>query len=75
MTAERKCPSCDSTDLQPGNIQSTGKVYFRPENTSFLTLGTNDVALSANICMNCGYVMLVGDLRKATKLLNKAKPH
>ena len=75
MNPERRCPSCESTELEPGRIQSTGKVYFRPENTKFLTFGTNDVELSANICMNCGNVMLVGDLRKATKVLDKAKAH
>ncbi len=75
MNAERKCPSCGSTELEPGNVQSTGKIYFRPENTKFLTLGTNDIMLSANICMACGYVMLIGDLRKATKILSKAKAH
>lgn len=75
MNTERKCPSCGSTELEPGNVQSTGKIYFRPENTKFFILGTNDVALSANLCMNCGHVMLVGDLHKATKILDKAKAH
>jgi len=75
MNTERKCPSCGSTELEPGNVQSTGKVYFRPENAKFLTLGTSNVELSANLCMACGHVMLVGDLRKATKILDKAKAH
>lgn len=75
MNTERRCPGCGSTELEPGTIQSSGKVYFRPENTKFLTFGTNDVELSANLCMNCGHVMLVGDLRKANRLLDKAKPH
>ena len=75
MITERKCPSCGSMKLEPGNVQSTGKIYFRPENTKFFTMGTNDIMLSANICMDCGYVMLIGDIRKATRILSKAKPH
>jgi glucose/arabinose dehydrogenase len=73
MTTERKCPSCASTKLEPGAIHSTGRIYFRPENTKFLTLGTSDVPLTANLCMDCGNVMLVGDLHKANKLVGKAK--
>jgi predicted nucleic-acid-binding Zn-ribbon protein len=75
MSNERKCPSCGSTNLEPGNIQSTGRIYFRPENTKFLTLGTGDVPITANICTDCGHLMLVGELRKANKLFGKAKPH
>jgi len=75
MNTERKYPSCGSTNLEPGKVQSTGRVYFRPENTKFLSLGTSDVELSANMCMDCGHVMLAGDLRKAAKLLDKAKAH
>ena len=75
MNSERKCPSCSSTNLEPGSVQSTGRVHFRPENTKFFTLGTNEVAVAANVCMECGNVMLVADLRKAAKLLDKAKAH
>ena len=75
MSTDKKCPICDSIRLEPGSIQSTGRIYFRPENTKFLTLATNDVPLLANICLDCGHVMLVGDLRKANQLLDKAKPH
>ena len=75
MKNDRKCPSCGSTCLEPGAIQSTGKVYFRPENTSFFTLNTADVPIEASLCMDCGYVMMIGDLRKANKILKQAKAH
>lgn len=75
MSTDRRCPVCESTKLEPGSIQSTGRIYFRPENTKFLSMGTNDVPLVANFCMDCGNVMLIGDMRKADKLLGKAKPH
>jgi hypothetical protein len=69
MKPEKKCPSCGSTRLEPGTIQTAGRVNFRPENTKFFTLGTGDVPIEANICMECGAMLLVGDLTKATKLV------
>lgn len=75
MNAPEKRPGCESDNLEPGRIQLTGKVCFRPENTKFLTPGTSDALLSANICPDCGHVMLIGDLIKVTKLADKAKPH
>ena len=66
---ERKCPSCNGTNLEPGNIQSTGKIYFRPKNTKFLTLKTADIEIEGNICTDCGYIMLVGDKNKAKSLV------
>ncbi len=69
MKTEKKCPSCGSTRLEAGTIQTAGRVNFRPENTKFFTLGTGDVPIEANICMECGVMLLVGDLTKATKLV------
>ena len=75
MNSQRKCPSCSSTNLEPGTIQSTGRIHFRPENTNFFTLSTNEVAIVSNVCLDCGNVMLVADTRKAAKLLDKARVH
>ncbi|MGB0715984.1 MAG: hypothetical protein ACPGXK_08900 [Phycisphaerae bacterium] len=68
---ERSCPSCKSTELQPGTVQSTGAIYFRPKNTRFMSFSTNDIRLHGNICTKCGYVMLVGDPVKAEKLTSQ----
>jgi predicted nucleic-acid-binding Zn-ribbon protein len=69
MNPEKKCPSCGSTKLEPGTLRTTGVVHFRPENTKFFTLGTGDVSIQSNICMDCGVLQLIGDLTKATKLV------
>jgi hypothetical protein len=69
MNPEKKCISCGSTRLEPGTLQTAGRVNFRPENTKFFTLGTGDVSIQASICMACGLMMLVGDLTKANKLV------
>jgi len=69
MNPEKKCASCGSTRLEPGTLRTTGHVNFRPENTKFFTLGTGDVSIQANICMDCGVMLLIGDLTKATKLV------
>jgi hypothetical protein len=47
MNPEKKCPSCGSTRLEPGTLQTAGRVNFRPENTKFFTLGTGDVSVEA----------------------------
>ena len=69
MKSEKKCPSCGSTRLEAGTIQTAGRVNFRPENTKFFTLGTGDVPIEAKICMECGVMLLIGDLTKANKLV------
>lgn len=74
MSTDRKCPECGSARLELGDIQSTGRIYFRPNKTKFLKLRTNDVPIVASMCMDCGDVMLLGDLRKADILLDRAKP-
>ncbi len=70
-----RCRRCGSRELEPGHVQSTGKVYFRPQNAKFLTLRTADILLHANICLACGLVELVGDVTKARALTERAQPH
>lgn len=75
MTSERKCTECGGTDLEPGAIQSTGKLYFRPANAKFLTLRTADISVNANVCVDCGHVQLVADVEKLAALTTRAKPY
>jgi ferredoxin-like protein FixX len=72
---EQKCLHCGSDRLEPGNIQSTGAIYFRPDNAKFMTLKTADIRLKANICLECGAVFLVGDPAKVETLTSRAQPH
>jgi hypothetical protein len=68
----RKCLRCGGTRLEPGAIQSTGRIYFRPTNSSFWTFGTANVRVKSNMCLDCGTVELVGDIKKAGALAGRA---
>ncbi len=66
-----KCLRCGSTNLEPGTIQSSGRVGFRPKRAKFISSKVADVSIQANICINCGHMEFIGDAEK-TKLLVKA---
>ncbi len=70
-----RCRRCGGQRLEPGSMQSTGKLYFRPANTKFLTLKTADVPIRANICLDCGAVELLGDVSKARALTDRKEPY
>ena len=65
-----KC-TCGSSRLAPGEIRSTGKVYFRPDKGKFLTLRTANVPVRASICLDCGRIELTSDRSKVEALLKK----
>jgi len=71
MSEEKKCLRCGGTNLKPGAIESTGKIYARPNEAKLDTLLTTGVLVNVNICFDCGYVETVVDVDKA-KLLIKA---
>ncbi len=73
MRNREQCPYCGGENMQPGGIQSTGKLYFRPANAKFFTFETGDVSIQADLCMDCGAIGLIGDVRKANSLTEKAK--
>src|SRR6266487_2731246 len=74
MAKEKTCLRCGGTNLEPGIIQSTGRIHFRATNTKIMTFQTSDVKIDANICMDCGTLDLVGDFKKAHSLTGRAKP-
>ena len=67
---KRKCSSCGGEGLEPGRIQSTGRVYFRPKNARFLSLKNADIEIEGNICIDCGLIMLFGDKGKVKALVS-----
>jgi len=71
----KKCLRCGGERLEPGALQSTGKIYFRPANSSFWSFRTADVPVEANICLDCGTVELIGDVKKAEALVGRATPN
>ena len=68
MNKPQTCPICNSSNLEPGSLDSTGKIHFRPEDAKFLKLKTANVAVEASLCMDCGHVILTGDTEKVKAL-------
>ena len=73
MNEEMKYLRCGDTNLEPGSIQSNGKVCFRPKKAKFISTKTADIWIKANISIDCGHMEFVGDAKK-TKLLVKESP-
>jgi excisionase family DNA binding protein len=67
-----RCPRCGHFELVEGTVQSTGKVYFRPKKTKFLTMLEPLVNVDARVCPRCGNVLLFADIEKL-KSLQKEK--
>ena len=60
MSQENKCLKCGGTNVKPGMLQSTGKIYARPDNAKLVdTFFTTGALVNANICFDCGHVEMV----------------
>ncbi len=73
MVDEKKCIKCGSAELEPGVVQSTGRVHFRAQKTKLLSFQTSDITIRANICLQCGFIELIGDFHKAQSVTGRAK--
>jgi hypothetical protein len=71
MTEKKKCFRCGSTQLASGWAQSTGKMYFRPDKVNFFAPRTADLSVTAMMCLDCGTIELVGDVKKAQSLIKR----
>jgi hypothetical protein len=58
--------------MEPGDVHAAGWLSFRPANSTFWTLQPN-VAIQAFLCLNCGNLELVGDVKKAEALVGEGK--
>jgi death-on-curing protein len=74
MSHPYQCPRCGGVDAEPGTVQSTGGLHFRPANAKFLTLQTANIEVRANACTNCGHVDLVADVAKLHAITARAQP-
>ncbi len=72
MTATKSCLRCGSSRLEPGRVQSTGLLYFRPANPRIMTVHTADIPVVANMCLDCGAIEFGGEVKKA-RTLSKQK--
>ncbi len=71
MSQENKCLKCGGTNVKPGALQSTGKIYARPNDAKLNTLLTSGALVNANICFDCGHVEMVVEPAKL-ELMAKA---
>jgi hypothetical protein len=74
MTEEKTCMRCGSAKLAAGWVQSTGKVCFRPDKAKFIVPKTADVPVDGRMCLECGAIELVGDVKKARSLMKPIHP-
>ncbi len=70
MSQENKCLNCGGTNVKPGALQSTGKIYARPNNAKLDTVLTTGALVNVNICFDCGHVEMLVEPEKL-KLLAK----
>ena len=63
-----KCLNCGGTNIHSGTLHSTGRSHFRPSDAKFLKLKTANIEVIANMCLDCGYLNLMGDIEKAKQV-------
>ncbi len=68
MSEEKTCLRCGGANLKSGAFQSTGKVYFRPDDFKPRALFTTGVRIDAVACFECGHLELVVNADKASSL-------
>lgn len=64
-----RCASCGHGVLIAGQLQGTGRLYFRPEKTRFWTFEEAMVGTQTRMCAACGYLQLYADTGKLARLL------
>lgn len=72
MSNETKsCTRCGAGLPAAGNLESSGRLRFRPDGVQFFTLRTADVSVAAQMCPACGDISLRGDVNKLDALLGR----
>ena len=64
-----RCVACGHSRLVRGRVQSTGRVYFKPDHTRFLTLHQSLVGVEARVCPKCGFVQMFTNTEHLGRLL------
>ena len=67
-----RCHNCGSTSLVHGKCQSTGLIYFVPEQAKFWTLKTSNVSVTSTMCAKCGQVNMLGDMSHLKELIKNS---
>lgn len=63
-----RCVVCGHTILVEGRVQATGKLYFKPEKSSFWVLHEAMVPTQAKACPACGHIQFYVDPQKLKNL-------
>ena len=62
------CNNCGSDEIIEGNIQGTGKIYFKPQKTKFWTFKDSNVKFKAYACLNCSNIQYQVDKNKLIEI-------
>lgn len=65
MSEEKKCLRCSGANLEASYLQSTGKIYSRPNSANLVGLLRTGAPVDALTCLDCGHVELLVDTEKA----------
>lgn len=71
MSDSKTCSRCGGSTLEPGRVQSTGRVNFHFDDPRFLTALTGYVPIFSTMCLDCGTIDLSGEVSKARKISKK----
>lgn len=63
-----RCAACGHSVLLDGQLQGTGKLFFRPAKTKFWVFAEALVPTKARVCAACGYVQVHADTSKLRRL-------
>jgi excisionase family DNA binding protein len=63
-----RCAACGHSILLDGQIQGTGRLYFRPAKSRFWVFAEALVPTRARVCPACGYIQMHADTEKLGKL-------
>jgi len=63
-----RCAACGHSILLDGQLQGTGRLFFRPAKTKFWVFAEALVPTKARVCAACGYVQVHADTSKLRKL-------
>lgn len=69
MSEEKTCLRCGGTNIEEGDIQSTGKIYSRPKNATLVAVLKTGVPVDSIMCYDCGHVELVVAADKLRSLI------
>ncbi len=72
--AAGRCAACGHSVLVEGRLESTGRLYFRPEKTRFWVFAESLVPVRARVCTACGYIQVHADTSKLKRLLPASPP-